>query len=218
MIVLVIGNFRSASTWLYNCARLLLPQDGLYCGPLKESMRIFLEASRAPNAVLKTHTYMEQAARKADVILTCHRHPYGMYESAGIVREGKWNHGREYWIRYSIEQYLNHVRREADLDLEYETIVKDQLKAISLVAHHIVGHGVVDVPAIKKQLDNLPRPESGTKHHPVTLLHPGHRTHGRFPLNDEEKAKVRGMWFYYMEQCGYTKEGGRVERASSTGS
>lgn len=168
-LIMVTGMKRSASTWMYNTARLAYELEGMLVHGA------FVDAINRPAAnladvvVIKTHEFVAPLASLADHILFSLRDEEGQRESM-----------RRFGLQEDLEHHMvalfDHAlrwNREADSIFQFEWIMRDKLRATREVLD-VLGLNTDHAQDVHEAVEALQPPAEGR--HPVTLLHAGHRT------------------------------------------
>lgn len=201
-VILAAGMPRSGSTAIFNLGRLLLEGDGR---PLTSGWIDDVTDPVQSTVLLKLHEWNPALARRADVVLTCHRDLRAVARSLAAVG---W-----LWPGARGLDHIDHIVRlhtrwsaVATLDLCYEAMVGDWVTAAAAVASALgVDAAAADVATAARRVAEL-RPEipADREYDPVTLMHRNHRRQQRSgspPLRIEEEIQRRfSVW---QEAHGY---------------
>lgn len=174
--VLVPGMPRSASTWLYNAARLLVSQhveQDFSCGWIGDIKKI----PQRQHMVIKTHAYNPAMVEWSTFILYSYRD----------IRDAVASMARKFGRKPSIEFADNLVAtfhlwsQAADFVMPYDAIKGDQTTVINSIGEALGIQGF-DPEQIVKDLAALSYDSEGPKnaaYNELNLFHQGHITDGR---------------------------------------
>jgi hypothetical protein len=180
-VILAAGPYRSGSTPLYNIARLVLEREGnrITSGWIDD-----IAAPVDSTVLLKVHEWHSGLARRADVVLTCHRDLRAVARSLASMG---WLWGYNIPGASAIDHIGTIVRLHAQwsaraaVDLRYEDMVRDWTDATARIAHAL-GVTLISraLAEIVRMVRDMPAPlEGGTSgYDPRTLLFPKHRSVG----------------------------------------
>lgn len=192
-IILSTGMPRSASTWLYNTARLLLLEN---CDPNDisygwiEDIHLLLER---PLILLKLHDFELSWCQKSKLILYSYRDLRDVLASFHRkFQEIPTLELADYCI--DIDQKW---RRVAHLTVRYETMLTDNKRMIKEIQEQLIANlGIsmeTDLDQVLQQLSMLNYDNPGIKneiYHQENLFHKNHITDGRC-----------GSWENYLDQA-----------------
>lgn len=191
VLILAAGMPRSASTWLYNAARLLLcssPETArnFSCGwvgdlrtiPKKRSMLIKLH--EFDSGLVTQSTKILYSSRDIQKALASSQRKFG--NAPTQERANYFARQEEQWTEV------------ADFVMRYETMLSNKTDVIERLAQTLSVQDY-DSKAITRELEQLDYTSEGPKnrtYHKVNLFHRGHRTSVIADLGNSARGKVRG--------------------------
>jgi hypothetical protein len=177
-LILAAGMQRSASTWLYNAARLLLTSspsvaEQFSCGWIGDWKQI----PKKNYMLIKVHDFNKSFADQSKCILYSFRDIRDVLASG--IRKFGWIPSLEAADNIIIqhEQWMN----VADLVMRYETMLQDKENIITDLAR-LFDIKNVDPAGIANSIEQLNYQSQGDKnemYHKTNLYHSGHITDGR---------------------------------------
>ena len=178
VLILAAGMSRSASTWLYNAARLLLcssptiAQD-FSCGWVDDLRKI----PKKRYMLIKLHGYDQRLVNQATKVLYSYRD----------IRDVLASIQRKYGHAPTMERADHEVQQHelwtgvADFVIRYESMLSNKKRIVDQLAQTL-GVEFFDSTAIVEEIEQLDYTSDGPRnriYHEVNLLHAGHMTDGR---------------------------------------
>jgi hypothetical protein len=191
-LILAAGTRRSGSTALFNMARLLLERQG---GTLTAGWIEDIAEPLGATVLVKVHDWHPALAKRADVVLTCHRDLREVARSLAAI--GWLQPGAKLFDQITnITHHYTQWQPAAAADLAYEDMVANWGTAVANVAAVLrISASPADIETIAREVGGMPAPaalEGGRKYDPVTLMHRGHRAEERVqPLAVESEIQQR---------------------------
>jgi hypothetical protein len=208
-MIVVAGMPRSASTWLYNVARLSLAAEGdLAHGWIEDAVP--LRRHGQSTLLVKTHGFEGPLARSADVILYSFRDVRDVVASVDRV----WGRPPTMAMVHNFLYDDRRWRRRAHLNIRYEDMIRDQTGTAARVMGRL-GMPEGDAARIVERVGMLRPPDRAAigsgRHSLETLLHPGHITDGRAEswrgqLDPTFVARIERAYGAWLEANGYSAE------------
>ncbi len=206
--VLVPGMNRSASTWLYNVARLLISQhvgSDFSCGWIGDIKTI----PRRRHMLIKTHAYNSTMIDWSTFILYSYRD----------IRDVVASLSRKYGILPSIESADQLVSsyhkwvKIADFVVPYDAILGDKELIVNSLAEKLAIRNF-NPSQIVQEIAGMSYDSEGRKnehYHEVNLYHQGHMTDGRVKswdghVDPELICKIEYNHQDWFENCGFPVE------------
>lgn len=207
-LLLAAGMPRSASTWMYNAARLLLADspktaESFAAGWIDDLPR--LPAAR--HVLLKVHMYDDRLAERADRILYSYRDVRDALASAyrkfgsvpTLLRADEILKEHEQWTGV------------ADYVMRYETMLVDKNDVVRSIADAL-GVACDDPDSVVAKIEEMDYSSPGPKndrYHEVNLFHRGHVTRGGRNTWEEDVdsrviASIEAKYRDWFEEHGYT--------------
>lgn len=201
--VLCAGMSRSASTWLYNAARLLVSQrvgTDMVFGWVED-----VEHLPAPtNAVIKLHDYDARLVRQSSHILYSYRDIRDVLASMKRI----WNKKPAVETADRLVSLYRRWTEKADYIVRYEDIIADKTRVIEEMAKTL-GIENPDPQPIIDEISRMSYDSDGPKssHNQINLFHKQHITDGKSnswhghvkPRLIAEIERRHQSWF---EECG----------------
>lgn len=201
--VLCAGMSRSASTWLYNAARLLVSHSvdtDISYGWVDDIKHL----PPRSNAVMKLHDYEPELVRNSSHILYSYRDIRDVLASMKRV----WNKKPSIETADRLVSLYQQWTSEADYIVRYDDIVTNKSQVIGRMAEAL-GIDNPDTQVILDEISNLNYFSEGprTVHNQINLFHKRHITDGRSntwhnhvkPALISEIERKHRSWF---EECG----------------
>jgi len=206
-LIIAAGMPRSASTWLYNAARLLLSSSPsisqqFSCGWIGDWENI----PKKKYMLIKVHRYNESLVDQSKCILYSYRD----------IRDALASSFRKFGQVPSIEaadalvsQYEKWMN-VANVVMRYESMLDDKESIITQLVH-LFGMQNIDPARIVENIERISYQSQGSKnatYHNVNLYHRGHMTDGRHGswkgLIDSNLLKqIEEKHQEWFEKCGY---------------
>ncbi len=201
--VLCAGMSRSASTWLYNAARLLVSQrvgTDMVCGWVED----FEHLPAPTNAVIKLHDYDPQLVHHSSHILYSYRDIRDVLASMKRI----WNKKPSIETADKLVSLYRQWTEKADYIVRYDDIIADKTGVIERIAETL---GIDDPKPqlILDEISNMSYFSEGPKsvHNQINLFHKQHITDGKSnswhgqikPRLITEIERRHQSWF---EECG----------------
>jgi len=177
-LILAAGMQRSASTWLYNAARLLLTSspsvaEQFSCGWIGDWEQI----PKKNYMLIKVHDFNKSLVDHSKYIL------YSFRDIRDVIASGIRKFG---WVpseKVADNLIIQHERwmKEADLVMRYETMLHNKESIINDLAR-LFDIKNVDPAGIANSIEELNYQSQGDKndmYHKTNLYHSGHITDGR---------------------------------------
>jgi hypothetical protein len=185
-LIVAAGPARAGSTALFNIARLLLRQES---GSLTSGWIYDLADPLRTTILVKVHRWEPDLAKRADVVLTCHRDLREVARS--LSRMGRLRKGVEVFDQMAEVVYRHtNWKATAAVDIPYERIAYDLPSAVAQIALSLgISGAVVDFNAIASQVGEMRPPETLSEnqaHDLETLLHVNHLSRKPIPSLDVE--------------------------------
>lgn len=200
-LILAAGLPRSGSTALFNAARLLLEAVGR---PLTSGWIDDVTPPVQSTVLLKVHEWHPELARRADVVLTCHRDLRAVARSLAAIG---WLWPGDQAIDHiaHVVQLHEHWSGQAALDLHYETMILDWEEVATRVALVLgIDPGTVDLTAVAREVAEL-RTEipAEREHDPLTLMHKDHRQKQATSPPSPIENEIQPRFSAWQEAHGY---------------
>ena len=177
-LILAAGMQRSASTWLYNVARLIVCSSPAVaqqfsCGWVGDLKDI----PEKRYMLIKVHGYNERLVELSRFILYSYRDIRDVI--ASLARKFDWVPSMQ--LADGLVEQHEKWTRVAQFVMKYESMLNDK-EVIVLRLARMLGFDDVDPVEIIRQTEELgyhsPGPKNGACH-AINLYHPGHMTDGR---------------------------------------
>lgn len=176
--IVIGGMYRSASTYVFNCARVLAIHAGREVWGGSREAFMSTTGHEADVYLVKTHPYMEALAEYADDILLSYRPPAQAWRSLNRFNEAKGNEKIE-WQRTRIwTEWLGQWKQHdaCRYVLEWDDFAEDDgpWNALKNIAH-VLGFDHINLVKVMKHLrSDLAPPAEGQD--PDTLVFADHYT------------------------------------------
>lgn len=207
-ITLAAGMPRSASTWLYNAARLVLCSSPIIARQFSGGWIADLNSlPRRRFMLLKIHDYHPQLVAKSAHVL------YSYRDLRDVIASFLRHFGRALSLEeidaLMIQDQL--WRQKADFTMQYERMMQDPAAVVEDIAR-VLKIPEVNSQAIVAEIASMDYDSPGPKtlgHHQINLFHRGHITDGRHGswhqvlTPDMEKILVAKYHDWFVEN-GYT--------------
>jgi hypothetical protein len=177
-LVIAAGMPRSASTWLYNAAQLVLSADPEIAGDLSVGwIRDWEHLRDTRYRLIKVHDFHPILVDRACFTL------YSFRDLRDVLASMKRGLDREPSLKLAdtLIRHYHQWREKADIVVRYETMLEAKESTIYALAG-LFGISGIEPAAITKQLDSLAFRSKEQKSHTydkITLYHWNHITDGR---------------------------------------
>jgi len=201
--VLCAGMTRSASTWLYNAARLLVSNSldtEINYGWVGDFEQLPLRS----NCVIKLHNYDPALVRRSSHILYSYRDIRDVLGSMKRV----WNKKPSIETADRLVSLFQKWTSEADFVVKYDDILEDKNQVIERLAETL-GINNSNPQLIIDEITNMNYSSEGPKsvHNQINLFHKRHITDGRSNswhghVNPKLIAEIERRHQSWFEACG----------------
>lgn len=186
---------RSASTAIFNLARLLLERAGT---PFTSGWIDDITPPVHSTVLVKVHEWHPVLARRADLVLTSHRDLRAVARSLAAVG-WLWSGTMALDHIATLVSVHAHWSAVARLDFRYETLVENWARATADIALALgIDPTAFDGDTVARHvIDMRPEIPSDREYDPVTLMHKNHRQKHRrglpgLPIEDEIQRRFLG--------------------------
>ena len=204
-LILAAGMPRSASTWLFNAARILLSDaigEEFSCGWIGDLNRI----PQKNCMLIKLHEYDHLLVQQSRYIMYSFRDirdaiasNYRKFGEIPCMEEADY-------LIYQYEKWAS----VADFIMRYESMITDKISIIKKLGEDLEIYQFSPEEIIQriKELSYENEGEKNIKYHRVNLYHPGHITDGRYGswngfIDPELIKKIEIKYKHWFVKCGY---------------